>query len=150
MPSHSLNEGWLHINEGYDNGTGQEGTGYGMSLKFKKGKYNPLGFKIDREVYPGDGQIGYDLDYRDRSWQFNSIIFHSQNDAEACIRQLDVLQNAGPYHIQVQTSDTPTYLKMDGHATGVKVLCSKCSGWEKTSDGNQQVYMIKSLKFEEC
>lgn len=150
MPTHDLDEGWLHINGGYANGEGQEGTGYGMTLRFKKGKYNPLGFKIEREVYPGDGQFGFDLDYRDRWWQFNSIIFQNQNDAEACIRQLDSLNKAGTYHIQVQTSDTPTYLKMDGYATGVKVLCSKCSPWSKESDGNQQIYMIKSLKFEQC
>ncbi|KKN41733.1 hypothetical protein LCGC14_0720510 [marine sediment metagenome] len=147
MPAHTLNKGWLHINEGFDNGSGQEGTGYGMSLRFKKGKYDPLGFKIEREVYPGDGRIGYDLNYRDRFWQFNDIIFENQNDAEACIRQLDILQNTGPYHIQVQTDDSPTYLKLDGTATGAKVLCSKLNAWEKMSDGNQHIYMIKSLKF---
>jgi len=148
--THNLDAGWLLVNGGYDIGTGQEGTGYGMTLRFKSGKYNPLGFKIEREVYPGDGQIGFDLDYRDRWWQFKEIKFHTQNDAEACIRQLDILNKAGPYHIQVQTSDVPTYLKMDGYATGVKVLCDKCSGWEKESDGNQQIYTIKTLKFVEC
>ena len=145
--THTLSEGWLHINGGYDAGTGQEGTEYGMSLRFKSGKYSPLGFRIEREVYPGDGRIGFDLDYRDRWWQFNNIVFSNQEDAEACIRQLDILNKAGPYHIQVQTSDVPTYLKLDGYATGAKVLCEGSPYWEKTSDGNQQIYMIKSLKF---
>ena len=148
--AHNLKPGWLHINGGYDSGTGQEGTGYGMTLRFKKGKYSPLGIKIEREVYPGDGRIGFDLDVRDRWWQFNSIIFNTQNDAEACIRQLDILNKAGPYPIKVQTDDIPTYIKMDGTNVEVNVLLNGNPLWSKESDGNQHIYMIKSLKFEQC
>ncbi len=143
MTSHSLNEGWALINGGYT-----DGSTTGMNLRFRKAFIN-IKDNVIKTNYAGDGRFELSIGEIDRKITLIDVQFENQNDAEQCIENLATLNDGGKYPIKLQTSDTPTYQKLDGTNTQWNVLYTDISQWTKESNGNQQIWIIKKIVFDQ-
>ncbi len=97
-----------------------------------------------------DTRYGLDLGLRTRTFKLKEVYFDNKADAEDCIKNLSDWNVIGAYTFQVQVSSAPAYFKLDGNNTTVKVLYNGYKGLSKASNGDQQIYIIKLIEFEQA
>lgn len=145
--THTIKDGWAHINGGWKNGSGDT---YGMSLRclWDLNQKNP---DVTIEHYPNDGQYGFDLRTRERTVTCRDVYFDNSGDAAFCLEALDELNASGIYDLELQVHDDETLFPIiSGTGVTMKVLCMDYNKFEKVPYGNGQVYKIGKIKFEQA
>ncbi len=149
--THTIKDGWAHVNGGWKNGSGET---YGMSLRCTW-DLNVKAPEVTIEHYAGDGQIGFDLGTRERTVNLSNVYFDNSGDAAFCLEALHEL-NTGEttvigYDLELQVhGDETMFPLINGTGTVMKVLATDIANkFEKVPFGDGQVYRIGKIKFEQ-
>ncbi len=136
-----LTTGNLHI---------ERSTGNAMRVNlagippWKIDKKDKLLFKED---LPGDTHLSASINTIVRSVKCFELYFSTQADAELFVKNLDTLNLAGTMTLELQTTSTPSYLKIDGTNTTLEVLYLDCKGWQQVALGDGTVFKIQEITF---
>jgi len=111
---------------------------------WKIGEKDNLLFKEDM---PGDTHFSASINTIVRTIKCFELYFSTQADAETFIKNLKTLNLAGTMTLELQTTSTPSYFKIDGTNTTLEVLYSDFKGLQKVALGDGTVYKIQEITF---
>lgn len=137
----ALTTGNLHI---------ERSTGNAMRINlggvppWKIGVKDKLLYKDD---LPGDIHLSASINTIVRTVKCFELYFATQADAELFIANLKTLNLAGTMTLELQTTETPSYLKLDGTNTTLEVLYSDFKGWQQVALGSGTVFKIQEITF---
>lgn len=137
----ALTTGWLNI---------ERGTGNAMKIPMTgvpPWSFNVKDKLLFQEDYPLDIHIAYSTNKITRKIQCFGLIFDTQADIELFIATLKTLNVAGNMTLELQTTNTPTYFKVDGTNTSIEVLYESYKGVHPAALGGQSTYKVESIQF---
>jgi hypothetical protein len=137
----ALTTGNLHIERGTGNAMRVDLAG---TPPWKIGEKDKLLFKED---LPGDTHISASINTITRKIQCFDLYFKTQADAELFIANLKTLNLAGTMTLELQTTETPSYFKIDGTNTSIEVLYEDFKGLQQVALGGGSVYKIAQINF---
>jgi len=137
----ALTKGWLNI---------ERGQAYAMKVQlggvppWKISFKDKLLFKLD---LPGDTHLSASIKTIVRNVKCFDLYFETQADVELFVANLLTLNAAGTMTLELQTTETPTYLKIDGTNTSIEVLWEVVKDLQPVALGGGSVYKIPSVTF---
>jgi len=137
-----INKGWLHISNGTDE----------MKVYFSEASGNIMRDPKFKH-YEGGTNIRYDLGKNWLEIQVKDIWFDSHDDLKTFIDKINEWQEAGTLTVGIirNSSGNHVEFKGDGNGTTFSMLMPSggLQGITKISRGDQQIYVIRSLRFSE-
>ena len=102
---------------------------------------------------PIDTTIGFTFGVCKRIFELVSIRFKTTEDAELMIEKIIALQKAGtPYKVEWQIHSTGAvgdFFEFDGALGYMMCLCNEIGKLNKPGPGDQTVYKVQKIVFEE-
>lgn len=137
----ALTTGNLHIERGTANAMR---VNLGGVPPWKIGEKDKLLFN---EPLPGDTHLAASINTIVRTVKCSELYFATQADAELFIKNLKTLNLAGTMTLELQTTSTPSYFKIDGTNTTLEVLYSDFKGLQQVALGSGTVFKIQEITF---
>jgi len=131
----ALNYGWINLNN------------KAVQIACEKWSIDIDAVNIEIEQLALDNQLTWYLGEIKRVIKLKNVLLNNQADFETLLANIKTYNAAGAWKIHIQTSSTPTWLKIDGTNDNIDVLCRNMRGCTKISPGDQQIYLIKSIEF---
>lgn len=131
-------DGWLWLSSGSDY--------LKLACKVVKWDYafNP---KLTHMV--GEINFGYDLKKRWVVVKAFAVLFSDSDSIEDTISYLKQWNEDGPFTLELIKNNSDDKLKLDGDNTSIEVFATGLKAGEKVSPGNQTIYKIEMLTFEQ-
>jgi hypothetical protein len=132
---------------------GRSGT---ISLEFDCESWDySIGFQPKIKHMNGGTSYGYDLGARVRKVTLSNIVFTTKTAIDEFVTDIQTLQAAGAFDLNIVLSSAPTYYDFAGaggasEKRSLKVLVSGNFSVSKVAPGNDTTYAIDSLNLEEA
>ena len=98
-----------------------------------------------------DTTIGFSFGEAVRIFKLRDVRFKSQSDAQLCKKKIKDLQKTGdPYKVEWNIHSSVKYFKFDGDTGHMMCLCNKVGRLRKPSLGDDQIYHVGEIEFEEA
>jgi len=134
--------GWLHLTNGSDS----------MYIKFKglKAKFEWIDVKVKHYKSPNrtGTHYGYWFGALAWEWAFEELWFEDYTDYQSFVRYLFDWQKEGGFTLKVLKA-TGEYWAFDYTTTEYTVLCKSGLPSIQKKQGEQQIYIIKGIIFEQ-
>jgi len=137
----AITGGWLHI---------ERGQAYAMAVKLGGVPPWKIGLKdklLLKEDLPGDTHLSASINTLVRTVKCFELYFSTQANAELFIANLKALNLAGTMTLELQTTSTPSYFKIDGTNTSIEVMYDSYKGLQPVALGGGSVYKIQEITF---